>query len=148
MFDILLAAALATVAAPGDEAAIRATRAETNAAIAEHEVDALASSFTDDVVLVSGAGEALIGKEAMRAGFTRAFAVPGFVDYLRTPVSVTVANQGERAAERGRWVGRWQGPSGETRRSGTYLAHWVKPDGRWRIRAELYVTLACDGPGC
>jgi uncharacterized protein (TIGR02246 family) len=148
MFDLLLAAAFAAVAAPGDEAAIRAARAETNAAIAAHDVGRLTSSFTDDVVLVSGAGEALIGKDAMRTGFIRAFAAPGFVDYVRTPVSVTVSGDGARAAERGRWIGRWRNLAGETRRSGTYLAHWVRPEGRWRIRAELYVTLACDGAGC
>jgi uncharacterized protein (TIGR02246 family) len=148
MIAPLLLAALAAAAAPGDEGAIRAARAQTNAAIAAHDVSRLASSFTDDVVLVSGAGEALIGKERMRAGFTAAFAVPGFVDYVRTPVTVTVASYGVRAAERGRWIGRWRTPAGETRRSGTYLAQWVRPEGQWRIRAELYVTLACEGPGC
>jgi len=45
MFDLLLAAALAA-AAPADEAAIRTVRAETNAAIAAHDVARLASSFT------------------------------------------------------------------------------------------------------
>lgn len=135
-------------AAPGDEAAIRAVRAETNAAIAAHDVARLAASFTDDVVLVSGGGDALVGKAEMVRGFTSAFAAPGFVNYVRTPARIEVASFGVRAAEQGRWIGRWRTQAGETRRSGVYLAQWVRPQGAWRIRAETFVTLACAGPGC
>lgn len=108
----------------------------------------LASSFTDDVVLVSGGGDALVGKTEMMRGFRAAFAAPGFVDYVRTPAGIQVASWGVRAAEQGRWLGRWRTPAGETRRSGVYLAHWVRPRDRWTIRAETFVTLACDGPAC
>jgi ketosteroid isomerase-like protein len=108
----------------------------------------LASAFTEDVVLVSGGGDALIGKAEMIRGFTAAFAAPGFVDYVRTPATIQVASWGVRAAEQGRWLGRWRSPAGETRRSGVYLAQWVRPQGRWTIRAETFVTLACEGPGC
>jgi uncharacterized protein (TIGR02246 family) len=148
IFTSLLMAALAAFASPGDEAAIRAVRAETNAAIVAHDVARLARSFTDDVVLVSGGGEALVGKDAMLRGFALSFASPGFVDYVRTPERIVVASWGVRAAERGRWVGRWRTAAGETRKSGTYLAQWVRPAGAWRIRAETFVTLACEGPGC
>lgn len=145
---LFLLAAMLAAAAPGDEAAIRAVRAETNAAIAAHDVARLAASFTDDVVLVSGGGDAFAGRDGLVRAFTSAFAAPGFVDYVRTPLRIEIAGAGPRAAEHGRWLGRWRTSAGETRRSGIYLAQWLRAGGGWRIRAELYVTLACAGPGC
>jgi ketosteroid isomerase-like protein len=135
-------------AAPADDAAIRAVRAGTNAAIAAHDAARLAPAFMADVVIVAGGGDAVIGRPAMLARFAAAFADPDFVTYVRTPARIEIASYGVRAAEHGSWVGRWRGPRGETRMTGTYLAHWVRPGGHWRIRAETYVTLACEGPGC
>lgn len=139
---------LAASAAPGDEAAIRAVRAESNAAIAAHDVGRLAPLFTEDVVIVAGGGDSVIGRDATLRRFADAFGDEDFVDYVRTPEMIEVASYGVRAAERGHWVGRWRSPLGETRMSGAYLAHWVRPQGPWRIHAETFVTLACEGPGC
>jgi hypothetical protein len=31
---------------------------------------------------------------------------------------------------------------------GRYSAQWVKRDGRWLIRSEVFVALTCAGAGC
>jgi uncharacterized protein (TIGR02246 family) len=146
---LVLALLLALAAAPpADEAAIRAVRAETNAAIAAHDSARLAPAFLEDVVLVAGNGDAVIGRAAMLARFGAAFDDDTFVDYRRMPDRIDIAAGGDRAAERGHWTGHWHGDPADRRVTGIYFAHWVMRDGRWRIRAETYVTLACTGPGC
>lgn len=144
----ILLGLLAALAAPGDEAAIRAVRAESNAAIAAHDAARLAPTLAEDVVIVAGGGDGVIGRDAVLRRFAGAFAEADFVDYVRSPARIDVAGYGARAAERGHWVGRWRGPLGETRMSGAYFAHWAGSGGRWRIRAETFVTLACEGPRC
>jgi uncharacterized protein (TIGR02246 family) len=147
MLALALLLALAA-ASPADEAAIRAVRAETNAAIAAHDSARLAPAFLEDVVLVAGNGDAVIGRAAMLARFGVAFDDDSFVDYLRTPDRIDIAAGGDRAAERGHWAGHWHGEPADRRVTGVYLAYWVRLDDQWRIRAETYVTLVCEGAGC
>ena len=45
---------------------------------------------------------------------------------------------GRRAAETGRWVGRWR--SGVAM-GGVYMAAWRERRGQWLLEHELYVTL-------
>ena len=49
-----------------------------------------------------------------------------------------VAADGARAAETGRWVGRW---TGGVEMSGVYMAAWRCHRGQWQLERELYVTL-------
>lgn len=153
---IAIAAALLQAAAPpppvpGDMAAIWQARNESNIALRGRQLDRFAGFFTDDVSVVGGAGGATSGKAELRSRIAQAFAEKSFVTYVRTPGTVrvsTAADRGVRAAEQGRWTGLWRDSRGETRRSGDYMAHWVKTPAGWRIRAEVFVTLACVGPAC
>ena len=63
---------------------------------------------------------------------------PGFVAYERTTETVALADDGLRAAETGRWVGRW---TGGIEVSGVYMAAWRAIHGQWVLERELYVTL-------
>ena len=51
---------------------------------------------------------------------------------------VEIADNGQRAAETARWVGRWRGGI-EVR--GVYMAAWRQDRGQWLLERELYVTL-------
>ena len=61
---------------------------------------------------------------------------------------VNVSSYNDLAAERGNWVGRWTAPEGPVEVGGTYFAQWRKVGADWKIRAEVFVGLYCDGAGC
>ena len=121
------------------EAAIRARRKLTNRLIAARDAARLRPHLTDDMLLIVGDGGLIQGAEAVVAAFAGQFADPGFVTYVRTTETVEVAADGLRAAETGRWVGRW---TGGVEMSGAYMAAWRETLGQWRLERELYVTLA------
>jgi ketosteroid isomerase-like protein len=123
---------------PAPDAAIRAKRKLTNRLIAAHDAARLRPHLTDDMLLIAGDGEPILGAEAVTAAFAGQFADPAFVAYVRTTDTVELAADGHRAAETGRWVGRWQGG---VEISGVYLAAWRERRGQWLLERELYVTL-------
>ena len=123
---------------PDAQTAIRARRKLTNRLIAAHDAPRLRPHFTEDMVLIVGDGDLIQGAQAVVAAFAGQFADPAFVDYVRTPETVEVAADGARAAETGRWVGRW---TGGVEMSGVYMAAWRCHRGQWQLERELYVTL-------
>jgi len=131
-----------------DRTTIFNIRQESNIAILAHSLDGVLANVTDDFVLVGGSSGAHIGKHVVREYFKKGFADPTLVTYVRTPDNVQVAEGNERASERGRWIGIWRGPKGNTLMSGEYQAQWIKKDGTWLSLAEVYVTLKCSGPVC
>ena len=123
---------------PTPDAAIRAKRKLTNRLIAAHDAARLRPHLTDDMLLIVGDGELIQGADAVVAAFASQFADPAFLDYARTTDTVELAADGRRAAESGRWVGRWKGG---VEMSGVYMAAWRESRGQWLLERELYVTL-------
>lgn len=132
----------------GDRTTILALRAESNRAIAAHDLARFTPMFADDAVFVWSNGTSAVGRPALSAFFARDFADPAFVAYVRTPETVAVSDQGVRAVEHGTWTAIKREPRGETRYGGDYAAHWFKTAEGWRVRGELYVKLRCTGPLC
>jgi ketosteroid isomerase-like protein len=141
----IAAAALIAGAAASDVRQIKAVRAESNAAIAAHDLAAMRRSFADGYTILPGSlGKPLDSAQfAARIGPT--FHDPTFVTYVRTPRRVEIATTRKRAAESGRWVGTWNKPDGVMRLSGTYLATWVPTPAGWRLLNESFVSLRCTG---
>jgi ketosteroid isomerase-like protein len=125
--------------APAD--VIRARRKLTNKLIAAHDAARLKPFLHPDVKLITGDGGLVLGAQAVVEAFAGQFADPGFVRYVRTADTVELDQDGERAAEAGRWDALWRAPDGETTMAGTYLATWRKVTGQWVIENELFVTL-------
>jgi len=123
---------------PAPDIAIRAKRKLTNRLIAAHDAARLRPHITDDMLLIVGDGELIRGADAVVAAFASQFADAAFVDYVRTTDTVELADDGRRAAETGRWVGRWKGG---VEMSGVYMAAWRETRGQWLLERELYVTL-------
>ena len=123
---------------PAPDIPIRAKRKLTNRLIAAHDADRLRPHLTDDMLLIAGDGELIRGADAVTAAFAVQFADAAFVAYVRTTDTVEIADDGQRAAETGRWVGRWQGG---VEVSGVYMAAWRQNHGQWLLERELYVTL-------
>ena len=131
-----------------DAAAIRAVRARSNRAIAEHDMAGFTPAFADDAVFVWSNGSSAVGKAGLTKFFAQDFADPSFDRYVRTPERVAVAANGVRAVEHGTWTALKHDAAGQTRYGGDYSAHWMKRDGAWKIVGELYVKLRCDGSLC
>ena len=123
---------------PTPDVAIRAKRKLTNRLIKAHDAGRLRPHLADDMLLIVGDGGLIQGAEAVVAAFAGQFADADFVDYVRTTQTVEVADDGRRAAETGRWVGRWKGG---VEMGGVYLAAWRESRGQWLLERELYVTL-------
>lgn len=131
-----------------DVDAIRALRADSNRAIAAHNMARFTPMFADDAVFVWSNGSSAIGKDGLVKFFTKDFADPAFVAYVRTPSQVKISDRGVRAVEHGHWTAYKHEARGDTRYGGDYAAHWFKTDEGWRVRGELYVKLYCHGPLC
>lgn len=143
-----LAAILAlAVPAPARDAAteIRALRAQSNAAIAAHDADALRGLFLPDYTVLPGSSGAPSDRAATIERLAAAFIDPTFVTYVRTPTRIVIGTSGKRAAETGTWVGIWRKPDGIMRVSGVYQAMWLPTPQGWRLKNESFVSLGCTG---
>lgn len=143
-----LTALLALAPAPlrgqsGAAAEIRAARLAQNAALADRRMDSVASFWTSDVVITTSLGRVRRGKEAYREALT----LDSGTVYVRTPTRIEPAKPWPSAWEEGEWMGKVRA-GGQVIIRGRYAAQWHRVGGRWLIRSELFVGLACSGAGC
>lgn len=131
--------------AKASEAAIRAQRAASNAAIAAHDLAGMRAVLSPDYTVLPGSSGLPSRLADFDARIGATFGDPAFVTYIRTPERVVVAGSGKRAAESGSWVGVWRKPDGEMRLSGVYQATWMPTAKGWRLLNESFVSLACSG---
>ncbi|MEO5817241.1 MAG: nuclear transport factor 2 family protein [Gemmatimonadaceae bacterium] len=129
------------------ESEITEVRSRSNRAISAHDLETVVTTMTPDIVVTAGNGGVLVGRDSVRASFRRSFADTTFIDFLRTPDSITVSTaRPALAAERGHWMGRYHTANGIEDIGGVYLAMWRRTNEGWRIRSELFVSLTCHGP--
>lgn len=124
---------------------IRALRTKSNEAIAARQVAGVTDIMLPDMVVIGGNGGVRMGRDSSRAAFSREFADPKFLGYVRTPTQIDVSSARPLAAEAGEWVGRWREADGVREFRGRYLAMWRHTDDGWRLRSELFVSLSCTG---
>lgn len=138
-----------TSAGGASEREILAARRAQNQAIAAYDADRVAGFWTDDVELRRGLGQLVVGRAAYRQLFVADAANrDSALVYQREPSHIESSPTWPLAFESGIWeahVGRVDGP---VVIRGEYGAQWVKRDGRWLIRGEVFVALTCAGVGC
>lgn len=135
----------------GDAKAVRSARAAQNRAIAALDTATIATYWTEDVEIRRGLGVLVTGRENYKKLFipdSGAVARGEELIYQRSPVSVIVSTQWPLAYEEGTWIGHRGKADGPALIGGRYAAQWVKRDGRWLIRGEVYVALTCKDAGC
>ena len=123
-----------------DEETIRGLRAASNRAIAAGDIAGFSATLEQGFVVVTGNGSSLT-REAYVAVFAKDFEDPHSVRFERIIDSVELSSSVPLAAEHGHWIGRV--PGGPDLFRGTYLAMWRKSDSGWKLRSELFVSLAC-----
>lgn len=132
-----------------DEQQIRELRAESNAYISRHDALGVASLLDSEYQITTGNGQLFqVSPEEEAGTWKQIFETSEDIVYIRTPTTIEVSMHLPRAAEFGSWVGTWTTPAGPKEVGGRYAAHWRKVDGQWKIRAELFVTMYCNGAEC
>jgi hypothetical protein len=149
-FAIVLLLSVASVScvaqAAHDEESIRSARAVSNKAIAASDIAGFAASLEHGFVVVTGNGS-LLSREAYVATFAKDFEEPHSVRFERIVDSIEISSSVPLAAEHGHWVGHL--PGGPAIFRGTYLAMWRRSESGWKLRSELFVSLACsDADAC
>ena len=124
-----------------DTDAIRTARAESNRAIARHDVEGIVSFLDVEYVITTGSGVIEGGRDGADESWAQHFVEFPDVVYVRTPSEVTLSSSNPLAVEHGNWVGTRTTPNGVQEKGGQYTASWRKVDGAWKIRSELFVTL-------
>jgi ketosteroid isomerase-like protein len=119
-----------------DIATIKSSRAASNEAIKKHDVNGISRFWLDDFVQVIGRGTYDTGKENIAASWKALFDSDPQVSYVRTPQEIIISDNDTLAWEKGAWVGFHSYSKG-----GNYSAMWIKRNGKWLIKAELFVSL-------
>jgi ketosteroid isomerase-like protein len=139
-FIVLLAAMRVTEAQPTnasrEAAAVRSARDSQNKAIAARDFDRMASFWAPDVEIRASLGRVLRGRDEYRTALSADTALI----YRRGPDLVDVASNEKwpLAFESGSWSGRRSANSAPIIR-GRYAAQWIRMNGRWLIRSEVFV---------
>ena len=145
--------ACGSVPTPGpraaDEAAIREARATQTRAIARGDLDTVERYWTRDISIRRALGHPVEGAAAARKVLEPSNPPPATpIVYQREATRVEVSSQWPLAYEEGRWSGHLGSATGPQILGGKYAAQWVKRDGRWLIRSEVFVALTCADLGC
>lgn len=131
--------------AKADETIIRSQRTQSNKAIQARDLTGFGKTMRPDMVVTRGSGSHVSGRDAVLASVSVQFADKSFLGYERITDNIQISTSAPLAAERGHWIGRFQRPDGIQTVTGVYLAMWQKDGEGWRIRSELFVSLACTG---
>lgn len=114
-------------------------RKASNAALQEYNIDLVLSFLTEDVLITTGNGTLLAGKESLRkyirsAGESKMY-------WIRTPKEIKINEEKGLAWENGTWKGYDPDKSNKPIVGGKYSAMWTKETGRWLIKSQLFVSL-------
>ncbi len=150
-------AAFAQTAAPArdaaalarEEADIRSARTAQTRAMALDDLDKVVTWWAPEITIRRALGQPVDGAEAARKLLVPpATPSPNRLIYQREPVAVQVSPHWPLAYEEGRWSGHPGSVTNAPVIGGRYSAQWVKRDGRWLIRSEVFVALTCSGAAC
>ena len=135
-------------AATSEETAIREARIAQNRAIAVGDLETVERFWTEDVTVRRALGIPMAGRAEARKAFELTGPRDSMVVYQRATTGVEISRAWPLAFETGSWTGQLRNSLGPVVISGKFSAQWVKRDGRWLIRSEVFVPLACGGIGC
>ncbi len=131
-----------------DEGQITFARLDQNTAIESGDLARVATYWTEDVVLVSSLRPLIIGPKDYQAIFKIQPDGSTPLLYRRDTSKVEVSKHWPLAHEEGTWVAIDKNSSAQPAVWGRYSAQWVKRNGRWKIKGEVFVALTCTGVGC
>ena len=139
LIHICILLSLSSVFSQNEEAQILSFRKESNMALKAYNHEKVMSFLTDDVLITTGNGTLLSGKEALinyisSAGDSKIY-------WIRTTKEVKINKNTGLAWENGIWKGYDSEQGTEAIAGGNYAAMWTKASGEWKIKSQLFVSL-------
>lgn len=133
-----------------DEAAIKEARRLQTQAIAKNDLDTVVKYWDPAITIRRALGHPVDGAVAARKVLepTSAANPATAIVYQREATSVSVSPNWPLAYEEGRWSGHIGTVDSKPVLAGKYAAQWVKRDGSWLIRSEVFVAIDCADAGC
>jgi ketosteroid isomerase-like protein len=136
--------------ATSDEAKIKESRRLQTLALAKNDLDTVVKYWDPAITIRRALGQPVDGAQAARkllepsANQNPATAIV----FQREATSVTVSSNWPLAYEEGKWSGHVGSADSKPIMTGRYAAQWVKRDGVWLIRSEVFVAIDCADAGC
>lgn len=124
-----------------DVALIKAARQASNHAMAKNDMVALSSHFMDNIIVITGSGVSMISKDTVAAKLRRQLEQSADVNFRLIPADILIGDKGDLAFETGKWLGAKKIDPKQKIVGGNYSAMWMKRDGIWKLRSELFVSL-------
>jgi ketosteroid isomerase-like protein len=120
----------------------RAVREASNAVLKALDEEANFQFLTDDVLITTGNGTLLSGKDELKA-YIKSVADAQPMFWVRTPTEIIVNEKRGLAWETGVWHAySTDDPNEESPVfHGSYAAQWIHQSGEWKIQSQLFVTL-------
>lgn len=118
---------------------ILAIRAASNEALKSYQNEEVLSYLTDDVLVTTGNGALLSGKQALEKYILKGGKSKMY--WLREPKEIVVNEKRGLGWENGIWNGYDPEKGEHAIVKGNYSAMWTKESGEWKIKSQLFVTL-------
>jgi len=132
---------------PTSDEEIRAARERFNAAIENKSAAAIRGFLAPNYHIVTGRSDQYHGADDEETRWAEVFRSDASAVYQRTPREITVNEAWGIAQELGIWQGKYTANETLINASGVYSAKWQRAkSGDWLLQAEVFTTLACDGP--
>lgn len=133
-----------------DEARIKESRRLQTQALARNDLDTVVKYWDPAITIRRALGHPVDGAQAAR----KLLEPPpnqnpaSAIVFQREATSVTVSENWPLAYEEGKWSGHVGTADSKPIFAGKYAAQWVKRDGVWLIRSEVFVAIDCADAGC
>ena len=133
-----------------DEAKIKESRRLQTQALAKNDLDTVVKYWDPAITIRRALGQPVDGAQAARRLLepSQSQTSTTTIVYQREATSVSVSTNWPLAYEEGRWSGHVGTADSKPILAGKYAAQWVKRDGIWLIRSEVFVALDCADAGC
>ncbi|MEJ0079707.1 MAG: nuclear transport factor 2 family protein [Puia sp.] len=115
---------------------IKSLRSASNEALAKHDVDGMSNYWLDDLVLIRGNSSQLAGKDTIVAAWRKLFKDNPKSQLCKGSRSNHDQQQRYTCLETGTWKA-----FNSYSKGGSYSAMWKKTNNKWKILAELFVSL-------
>lgn len=127
-----------TINQQSEQAAIRAAAQDWQQAAIVKDVDRIVTHFAPDVVIMTPNAPVTRGLDAARKLWTDEVGLPGLaVTWVADEIEITSPTT---AVEAGTYKFAFDSQTGRVNDTGSYISHWRKIGGRWRMTRDAIVS--------